>query len=1284
MITDRCLRYLITLFVSPFLISGLLLHPAIITFSHAASTITSDGTMGTTINQAGNIYNINGGTIKGTNQFHSFGLFSVWTGDTASFNGPSWIANIIGRITGGQQSIIDGTLRSTITRANLYLLNPYGVLFGPNASLDVSGSFHVSTADYLRMTDGAKFYADLGKQSTLSTAPVAAFGFLSNTPAPISIQESYLEVPEGKTLSIIGGDINITGGPTGWLLAPSGRINIASVASPGEVIPVESRIAPDLQMSSFDRLGNINLSNLAYLDVSSISGSGTVVIRGGKLLIENSSIVADTLGDIDGAKKGIDIGIKEDLVANGTLIEASTSGIGQGGDIVINSGSMVMWNSKIESSTNGAGNSGNVEVYTGSLGMGGGSQINTHNDWAISGNAGNLTVTADSIFMTGAYDDPSGDQTRLSTRTMGSGRGGDLRVTTGSLEIRDGAKIETTVDGSGAGGNIDINAESILVSGENALGSTTGIHALTWGSGNAGRIRIDTGNLEVRSGEIDTSSYMWGFSPGRAGDLEVTADRILLTGWLAGIHATGNDGGAGNIQIRAGRLEVTDGASILSTTGGSGTAGNIEVTANSILLSGSYVNLFYSAISSEALFGDSTGAAGDIRINAQSLEVRDRAQIRAGTQGAGNGGNIEVKAESVLIKDGGGIDAYSSGSGSSGSIDVTAGNVVISGVKDIFAANISADVGESGSGKGGAIRIATNNLEVKDGANISATSYGQGDAGSIIITAKDILLDGGSHFTAYISANARGSGNAGDINIGTNTLEMRGGAQIQAVTTAEGQGGSVRINAADQVILSGIPGGVPGGNQGGNYNTGVLSSAYGSGSAGNIQVTAGNLQINDESYIASGTSGSGNAGNISLTAPWITMTNGGFIEAATYENASGKGGVIQIATNNLEVKDGSYISVTSFGQGDAGSMIVTAKNILLDGGSHFSANISANAQGSGNAGDINIDTNSLEMRGGAQIEAVTLAEGQGGSVRINAADQVILSGVPGGIAGGFPGPNYNTAVISSAYSSGSAGNIQVTAGNLQINDGAYISSGTSGSGKGGNISLTAPWVTMANGGYIDAATDGSGTGGSIQLSGNQIQLFNGASISAKSFGTGNAGNAGDIGINAGDTLRMKNSSITTEAKQADGGNINIKAGHMVELIDSKITTSVGGGPQTVGGNITIDPEYVILNDSQIIAEAYQGKGGNITIIADVFLASPDSIVDASSQLGISGTVNIQAPIQNISGTLAPMEGNFLSAEALLRDRCIARIRGESISSFVVSGRDGLPIRPGSVLPSPIY
>jgi large exoprotein involved in heme utilization and adhesion len=237
-------------------------------------------------------------------------------------------------------------------------------------------------------------------------------------------------------------------------------------------------------------------------------------------------------------------------------------------------------------------------------------------------------------------------------------------------------------------------------------------------------------------------------------------------------------------------------------------------------------------------------------------------------------------------------------------------------------------------------------------------------------------------------------------------------------------------------------------------------------------------------------------------------------------------------------------------------------------------------------------------------------------------------------------------------------------------------------GEGGSIRITATNnLQVKNSGHISVATWGQGNGGNIELSGNQIQLLNGASIGAESSGTGNAG---DIGINARNTLQMENSSIATEAKQADGGNLQIKAGYMVNLIDSKITASVKGGPQTTGGNITIDPRYVVLNDSQIIAKATEGRGGNIKINADVFLASPESSVDAHSDRGISGTVDIRAAINSITQTLVPIQGNFLSAAELLRDRCSAKIRGEKYSSFVVSGRDGLPIRPGSVLPSPIY
>src|ERR1043166_9323875 len=184
------------LFLREILVLGLLLHM----FSgHAlsASAITSDGSMGSTIIQGGTSYNITGGTRNGSNLIHSFGLFNVGTSDTANFLNDTGLAttNILGRVTGGQQSSIFGTIKTTnFGAANLFLINPAGWLFGPTASLDVGGSFHVTTADYLKFADWVKFHADLSKQSVLTSAPVSAFGFLSQNPAGISILESVLAV----------------------------------------------------------------------------------------------------------------------------------------------------------------------------------------------------------------------------------------------------------------------------------------------------------------------------------------------------------------------------------------------------------------------------------------------------------------------------------------------------------------------------------------------------------------------------------------------------------------------------------------------------------------------------------------------------------------------------------------------------------------------------------------------------------------------------------------------------------------------------------------------------------------------------------------------------------------------------------------------------------------------------------------------------------------------------------------------------------------------------------
>jgi filamentous hemagglutinin family protein len=185
-----------------------------------------DGTMGSVVSLSGLDYSITGGTQAGSNLFHSFSVFDVHLGESATFNGPAAITNIIGRVTGGTASSIDGTLGSGIAGANLYLVNPAGVVFGPDASLNVDGSFHVSTADYLLLGPTGRFDASNPGNTVLATAPPSAFGYLSARPAPVTLNGSRLQVPAGETLSVVAGDIDLTDAS---LYASEGVVNIASV-----------------------------------------------------------------------------------------------------------------------------------------------------------------------------------------------------------------------------------------------------------------------------------------------------------------------------------------------------------------------------------------------------------------------------------------------------------------------------------------------------------------------------------------------------------------------------------------------------------------------------------------------------------------------------------------------------------------------------------------------------------------------------------------------------------------------------------------------------------------------------------------------------------------------------------------------------------------------------------------------------------------------------------------------------------------------------------------------
>jgi large exoprotein involved in heme utilization and adhesion len=264
---------------------------------------------------------------------------------------------------------------------------------------------------------------------------------------------------------------------------------------------------------------------------------------------------------------------------------------------------------------------------------------------------------------------------------------------------------------------------------------------------------------------------------------------------------------------------------------------------------------------------------------------------------------------------------------------------------------------------------------------------------------------------------------------------------------------------------------------------------------------------------------------------------------------------------------------------------------------------------------------------------------------------------------------------------GIGGNVTVNAGTVTVRNGATLSATTRGSGQGGTLTVnaTGPVALAGSGSGLFTDSEASGAGGNINVQAAHMTMDNGATVSAASSSTGDAGT---ITIDAGSEFLSTNSSITTEASQASGGNITLLATDMIRLRDSQISASVFGGPATAGGNILIDPNFIILQNSQIIAQAFQGAGGNINLTFNqALLRDARSTISASSEFGVNGTVNINSPAQNLSGALVPLEQSFLSGNTISNQRCAARMAQGQISTFIVTEREGLPQEPGGMLMS---
>ncbi len=760
--------------------------------------IVSDNTLpqNSIVTPNGDIIEITGGTTKENNLFHSFEQFSVFKGQTAFFNNAATINNIIGRVTGGSISNINGLIRANGT-ANLFLLNPNGIVFGDRASLDLGGSFVASTANSLKFADGSEFSATTADAPLLTVSiPVGLqLGSSSGSIAvegggnSLSLNQDFsvdrtnrpdgLKVADGQTLALIGQDLEFSGGN---ITAAAGNIELWAVNA--GLLSIGDRNG-QLQIEAGSEpltYGNIELAQAASVDASGNSG-GEIQLQAQNISVKDGSVIlTDTLGTGSGgnldirATESVKVEGFSDSIYSSILADVAPGATGNGGNVSIKADSLqVTDGGQVSSGTFGVGNAGNLTVQTQDIQISGGSRFG-----------------------------PSGLFTPVALGATGNG--GDLTIDTSSLKITDAGQISSQTFGFGNSGNITIKAERIDVRGGNEHAASNisasvfkipGIPedmatVLGAGAGNGGNLTIvETGSLQVADGgQIAVSTS----GTGQAGNLAIEAKNVELSGFndlaRSGLFANSivESGDGGDINLKSDRLAILDGATISvgnfasnpNIPAGTGKAGSLTINTNSLELDSTNPEALSSITAST-----NSQAGGNITLNVDSdISLAGGSQITSETKGDGDGGSIAIDADKFNLSGGAEVSVNSKeGAGRAGNIDIT--------VTDLDANEGKITATSSNSG-GGEIELATNFINLQNNSKISTSVFnGDGGGGNITINSNYVLIRDNSN----ILANAY-KGDGGNIDLTTKVIFLSLDSKVDA-SSKYGLAGVVKINNPD-------------------------------------------------------------------------------------------------------------------------------------------------------------------------------------------------------------------------------------------------------------------------------------------------------------------------------------------------------------------------------------------------------------------------------------------------------------------------------------------------------
>ncbi|BAY60369.1 hemagglutination activity domain protein [Calothrix brevissima NIES-22] len=686
---------------------------------------------------------INGGAIRGANLFHSFREFSIGDGQQVYFANPTGVENILTRVTGNNRSEILGTL-GVLGNANLFFINPNGIIFGQNARLDVGGSFVASTADSLAFGNGFAFSASNPQAPPLLAINVPLGLQYGSNAFPIELQGARLTVPPGNTLAVIGGDVSLQNGAI--LQVTDGRIELGGLSSLGIVGLETTNNGFQLQFPEGVERSHVSMVDGAMIEATSDNG-GTVAVNAKTFQVEKGSqLFIFTTGD-QNATGEMRINATDSIAIAGddsnifTIVDSASNG--NGASIALQTRSLALTDGgQLGTVTFGRGKAGDIAIAASeSITLVGGGISKPNQVTAIAsqnlaeGNGGNVAITTGTFTLD--------QEAQLGALAYGAGQGGNVSVTARDIAIQNGGFLASVVgsDASGIGGNLNIITRSLRVTTNGQLGTNTD------GPGAGGTLTIQATQAIVLDGAgaiegVSTGAFSrsgFGFlSPGQevgnGGTIEVTTPSLLVTNG-AKIDATAfKTGQGGNVAVSVQNLSVLNGAQIAAGTIGSANAGNVKIVAtNNATFDGSGAELSGVFTSVEP---GASGDGGDIDIAARSLQVTDGAQINASSQGTGIGGNIRIRADSLTLDRQGEISAETA-SNTGGNITLDVSNLLLLR----RGSNLSTTAGTAqAGGNGGNIAIASGLIVASptEDSNITADAF-TGKGGNIDIQTQGIF-----------------------------------------------------------------------------------------------------------------------------------------------------------------------------------------------------------------------------------------------------------------------------------------------------------------------------------------------------------------------------------------------------------------------------------------------------------------------------------------------------------------------------------------------------------------